>query len=304
MTTEIATQQDSPSKRFTTALVSEFNSAAGQAIILSPEKKRLAQHLFLKIDTALKELEAKRLKAGDNNKQPIIWANINMQKLALNAMHRIDLGLDALIENHIHPIPYWNTKEKRYDLDLRIGYVGKDYYKRQAAINPPKDVIYQLVYSTDTFKPLMKNATRKIESYEFEINNPFDRGEVIGGFAYFIYDDETKNKLMPIPPSEFQKAEDHGNKTFWKEHPLNMKYKTIVTRAMSHLYPDPKKITAAYQAVEEEEEGIIEAEFKVEHDQNANKTPLEIPEGNTPRCDEDGVIIEEQGTEEDLLVCK
>ena len=278
--TEVATQEQSPSVRFTTAVVKEFASATGATITLTPEQKRLAQHLFIKIDTSLKEAEAKRLKDNETTKQPITWQNINMQKLATSAMYRVELGLDALVENHISPIPYWNSKENKYDLDLRVGYAGKDYYKRKFAIDAPdKPPIYQLVYSTDKFKALMKNATRQVESYEFEIINPFDRGEVIGGFAYFMYDDETKNKLIIVSEKEFKQSEAQGNKTFWRDRPIQMRYKTIVNKATSKLHIDPEKTTPGYHAVEAEESAFIEAEVAQEIAENANKEVLEIPPG-------------------------
>ena len=32
-----------------------------------------------------------------------------------------------------------------------------------------------------------------VASYEFEITNPFDRGDIVGGFGYLEYDDPTQN---------------------------------------------------------------------------------------------------------------
>ncbi len=81
------------------------------------------------------------------------------------------MGLDALIPNHIHPVPYFNKREGKYDLDLRVGFVGKAYYRRAVAVDDLVDIICELVYSTDEFKPMTKSFSNEIESYELNITN-------------------------------------------------------------------------------------------------------------------------------------
>ena len=75
--------------------------------------------MFIAIDTQIKNLEVKRLDSGKDT-MPIVWSNINMNKLAIDAVHRVELGIDALIPNHMHPIPYFNKRLKLYDLDLQL----------------------------------------------------------------------------------------------------------------------------------------------------------------------------------------
>lgn len=166
--------QGTISQRFTGLIIHEFSGAVGK-LDMSPYQRRLAQHLFIKIDQSLKDLEKKRAER-DKEGTPIVWANINLEKLVIDAIHRIELGLDALIPNHISPIPYFNSRLKKYDLDLRIGYAGKDYYRRQMALDPPETIIYELVYENDVFKPVKASFKNPVESYEFEISKPFDRG--------------------------------------------------------------------------------------------------------------------------------
>ena len=152
------------STRFTDMVMREFAGSIG-VIKFSDYQKKLTQHLFVKIDAQLKDLEAKRLKDG-KRVAPYEWANINMEKLAIDAVHRIELGLDALIPNHISPIPYWNGKKSKYDLDLRVGYEGKDYYRRKKAVEEPVQIIYELVYSNDDFAVIKQDRDNKI-SYNF-----------------------------------------------------------------------------------------------------------------------------------------
>ena len=72
---------------------------------------------------------------------------------------------------------------------------------------PPID--YQAIsYYAD---PLKKSKDNKVEGYEFEINNPFDRGEIQGGFAYIQFSDPEKNKLIMM------------SKKIWENLILNIK---------------------------------------------------------------------------------
>ena len=249
------------SERFTAMVVREFSSGAGM-VEFGPLQRRLAQHLYIKIDMVLKDAEAKRLDklAGRaDTGVSISWTNVNMQRLAMDSVHRIQLGLDALIPNHLHPIPYFNGRTKKYDLDLRIGYAGKDYYHRGMALVQPIDIIYELVYETDTFKPIKKTAKNPIESYEFEIVNPFNRGDVVGGFAYIMYEDERKNKLILVTGADFEKSRKKaGSDMFWGPHPDSMKWKTIVHRTMKYIPLDPEKINESFAVVESQDSAVVE----------------------------------------------
>jgi recombination protein RecT len=242
---------------------------------LTPHQKRLAQHLFLHIDTTLKGLEAKRSEKGGSNGTAMVWNNVNMAKLALDAVHRIDLGLDALIPNHISPIPYYNKTLQKYDLDLRVGYVGKDLYRRKFATEEPLNIIYELVYSTDKFKPLKRGPNNETETYEFEITNPFERGDVVGGFGYIMYADPQKNKLVLVSEKDFQRSRACArSKDFWDKNPVEMRFKTLVHRVTDKLPLDPRKISDSFTAVEGADNGemAVDAEVAAE----ANQQPLDI----------------------------
>src|SRR4030042_2247202 len=135
----VAKQEATQGEKFTSMVIKEFSELTGK-LGLTLYQKQLAQQLFIKIDLQLKTLENKRLDSGIQG-TPITWQNINLSKLALDSMHRVELGRDALIPNHIHPIPYWNKRLNKYDLDLRIGYEGKKYYKQALASDKPIVVI-------------------------------------------------------------------------------------------------------------------------------------------------------------------
>ena len=265
----IQRRDETLSARFTNAIIKEFSVTAG-SLSFGPIQKKLAQHLFIKIDAQLKTLEAKRLEKGQKDKLPIAWSNINMEKLALDAVYRIELGLDALIPNHIHPIPYLNSRLKKYDLDLRIGYQGKIFYRKELAIDPPKDIRVELVYSTDIFKPIKKSIQNQIEGYEFSITNAFNRGDVIGGFGYIIYDNQDKNRIILVSEADFQKSLAKAqDQSFWTKNPIEMRWKTLVHRIMDKLEIDPAKMTEAVAAAENDS-------FEEEIEANANQEAIDI----------------------------
>ena len=299
-----AIQTGTFSQRFTAMVIKEFGNYQGGNIALTPHQQRLAQHMFIGIDKALATQEAKRLSNEKDKRAPIVWSNINMTKLAIDAVHRVELGLDALIPNHIHPTPYFNKKTKKYDLDLAIGYVGKDYYKREMALEKPQDIIYQLVHETDEFEPLFKDATREVESYKFKIKNAFKRGKVIGGFGYISFEDPKKNRLILVSWDQMEKSRKAAKTdTFWKAHPDNMQLVVVVRRTTDAIKIDPKKVNPAYAAVELDDN---EADIN----DNANQVPLDIDDddknkavdGEYTEVDETD-RMEEIQPDEVILIC-
>jgi recombination protein RecT len=267
------------SEKFLLAVQNQFVAEMGSKLTFSDYQKTLAQHLFLKVDAILKDFEAKRLSSGDEKKSPYIWENINMRKLSLDSVHRVHLGLDALIPNHIHPVPYFNGKEKKYDLDLRIGYKGKSYYRTEVAVERPVKTLYELVYETDEFAPIKQSINNDVESYEFKITQPFNRGEIIGGFGYIIYEDPKKNILVLVPEKDFLKSKAEAkSETFWKKWPVEMRMKTLVHRTTDYLDIDPRKVNSnSYFYVENQEiEELDDNHARNEINNNANGKIIDI----------------------------
>jgi recombination protein RecT len=300
-------QKNAVSVRFANQVEKQFTAEMGSKLQFTDYEKTLAQHLFLRIDQALKEFEDKRISSGQTKKSPYTWDNINMTKLALDAVHRIALGLDALLPNHIHPVPYFNGKLGKYDLDLRIGFEGKDYYRREMAVEKPIKIIYELVHETDTFIPIKQSLKNEIEYYEFEINNPFDRGKAIGGFGYIMYDDPKKNKLIIVTNKDFEESQKYAQSdTFWGKHLDKMKYKTLVHRTTEKLQIDPRKVNAkSYSYVENQDtEEITQREI----DENANSEVIDIeteePESQSepePQQESESIPEQKQKSEQQQL---
>lgn len=266
---------ESTSARFVAAVEKQFASEVGDALAWTDFQKTLAQHLFVKVDAQLAALDLKRR----DNTPPMVWKNVNMTKLALDAVHRVSLGLDALVPNHLHPIPYLNGRTGLYDLDLRIGYVGKDYCHRKLAVEEPLDVIYQLVHVTDKFMPYLRSRSNEIEGYDFEITQPFDRGEVIGGFGYVIYGDPKKNRLIIVTQRDFKRAEAAARGgDFWGKDKSReeMMFKTIVHRVCDKLPLDPRKLNAKSYAYVEAQEATEDIDREVGDRANGPIIDIEV----------------------------
>ena len=177
------------SERFTGMVINEFQGNVGQ-LNLNEYQKQLIRNYFIGIDNALKIAEERRSYSKKKANDPAItWQNVNMNKLAVDVVQNAKLGLDMAVTNHLSVVPYLNGKTNKYDLNLMPGYEGLRYVAIKYAIYPIIDIRVELVHKNDSFKMITKN---NVDGYEFDITNPFDRGEVTGGFGYIRYHDDTR----------------------------------------------------------------------------------------------------------------
>jgi recombination protein RecT len=291
------TQQLAMSERFTNQVLREFGSNVAGAIQVTDYQRQLIQGYFIGIDRALKMAEEARIRKNENNRDhkydnnlPVTWANTNLNDLALDVVHYARMGLDMMQDNHLSPIPYKNNKTNKYDITLMPGYNGIRYIAEKYAVEKPLAVTIELVYSTDTFKPIKKSRDNKVESYEFEINNAFDRGTVVGGFGYIEYTDSLRNKLIIMTLKDIEKrkpayaaAEFWGGKVKKWENGKQVEVesegwfeemclKTIKREVFSakHIPRDPKKVDDNYQYMKMREARYAEMEAQAEIDDHAN----------------------------------
>ena len=301
-------------ERFTAKVMKEFGSTVGE-IQVTDYQRQLVQGYFIAIDRALKSAEEERLRKNEKNKDhekydnnlPVTWGNVNLNDLALDVVHYARMGLDMMQENHLFPIPYKNNKTGKYDMTLVPGYNGIQYIAEKYAVEPPLAVTVELVYSTDTFRPIKKSAENRVENYDFAINNAFDRGEIIGGFGYIEFADPVKNKLVIMTKKDIEKRKPKyasanfwgGKQKVWENGKQvdqetdgwyeEMCLKTIKREIYSakHIPRDPKKIDDNYQYMKMREARIAELEAQDIIDANANGmvidvTPTALPEPVTP----------------------
>ena len=301
-TGEIKKAEPTASERFTAMVINEFKGNVGE-LNLNDYQRQLVRNYFIGLDNSLKLSEERRSYSKKKASDPaVIWQNVNMNKLAGDVVQNAKLGLDMAVANHLSVVPYLNGKTGKYDLTLMPGYEGLRYVAIKYSIYPIVDIRVELVHKNDNFKMITKN---NVDCYEFDISNPFDRGEVVGGFGYIRYKDETRNKLVTMSKAELLKRKPStaaaefwgGEKDKWENGKKvgtetiegwqeEMLYKTMVRATCKKVPLDPKKINESYVYVMENAEDYYvenqEDKVKQEIEDNANKelidvTPQEIP---------------------------
>lgn len=299
---QVQVKELTASERFTGMVVKEFQGNVG-VLNINEYQKQLIRGYFIGIDNALKKAEEARLnknswkstKEEDKNNLPITWQNVNMNDLAIAVVHHAKLGLDMQIPNHLNAIPYKNSKTQKYDIGFLKGYKGLEYIATQLSLYPIRNITVELIYSNDVFEIVNKD---NITKYNFIIKNPFDRGDIIGGFGYIEYLDESRNRIITLSKKDIDKRKpSYAAAEFWGGEKYNpatkqkeqvdgwyeeMARKTIARATYNAVPIDPKKVNESYAYVinnnDNAYENVIEAQVAEEIDENANKELIDIEE--------------------------
>lgn len=314
----VAKTQPSQSERFTQAVEREFSGGVGPLEITSFQRK-LIQNYFIKIDMVLKEAEKKRLaKTYKQDPLPFTWENVNLAKLAMDVVAYSSVGLDPAQSNHINPIPYKNNATNKYDFTFIMGYKGIELKAKKYGLDVPDDVVVELVYSNDHFKSFKKDINNKVEHYTFEVENDFDRGNIIGGFYYHCYfDAPQKNKLKTFSLKDIEKRKpDYASAEFWggeKDKWENgqkvgkeavegwfdeMAYKTIYRAAYNAITIDSEKIDDHLLTVMQRERDQKDLAVLTEIKENGNKTEIGFENENNSGQQGGGQLLEEPPTQQ------
>lgn len=164
------------------------------------------------------------------------------------------------------------------------------------ALIPPKSVTIDLVYSTDTFKPIKKGYNQPFETYEFEITNPFNRGDIIGGFGYIEYEDKSRNELVIMTKKDIDKRRPKfASANFWGGEVIEWKNgqkiteekegwyeemcrKTLIREVYSqkHIPLDPKKVDYSYQYMKQQELSLQYAESNLQQEKNITANAINL----------------------------
>lgn len=229
-----------PIDRFTNVVISCYGDSAN-GIEVTEKEKDIIKGYFMTIDLALR-----------NSKDGYNWGMVELDKLAPRLTHYARLGLDMQLDNHLSPVPFRSGNSGKVTMNLIPGYEGRKYIAKKFAVEPYDDIIVKLVGKNDTFKPIYKDANHDSDSYIYEENNPFDKGEIIGGFAYVKYQDSTKNKLIVMNISDIKKHMPKHGSSFWNgEWKEKMWLKTLVIEACKGIPLDADKIRDHRQDLEQ-----------------------------------------------------
>lgn len=296
----------SHSERFTNAVMKEFASTAGELQITSFQKK-LIQNYFIKLDSSLKDAEVKRMAKSESKRELLAysWENVNMPKLATDVVAFSAVGLDPAQPNHINLIPYKNNNTGKYDVTFIPGYRGIELKAMKYGFEIPDDVIVELVYTNDKFKSIKKSWNNRVENYEFEIVDDFDRGNVRGGFYYHAFHDAPeKNRLVVFTLHDIEKRKPKyasaefwgGEKDVWESGKKvgtetiegwyeEMCYKTIYRAAYNDITIDSEKIDEHFVRMMQLDNENVATRVQNEITQNANKKEMTF---------EDAEVVEPQ----------
>lgn len=304
---QVAKPQETASVRFTNMVMKEFSDGVGK-IELSDFQKRLIQNYFIGIDLALKAAEERRLKKHEKYRDPVpvTWDNVDLPNLARSVVSAARIGWDPMQDNHVSLIPFKDNTTGKYVINIMPGYRGLELKARKYGLDVPDYVVVELVHENDYFKQIKKDRNNPIETYEFEIKNPFNRGKIVGGFYYHGWkDNPEKNRLVVFTLEEILKRKPEyaavefwgGEKDVWENGKKvgtekvegwfkEMCWKTIYRAAYRAITVDSQKIDDDFVRMKMLEDSFAESKIAREIEENANKELIDVDPADYKVIDE------------------
>lgn len=301
--TAITQSEVSMAERFTGMVMKQYATTGKYQP--TEREKQLIRNYFICIDQTLQKAEAERIRKNSNNRDAkynndlaYTWNNVDLPALAQDLAHYARVGLDMMEDNTLFPIPYKNNKGNKYSMTLMEGYNGIRYQAEKYALDPFKAVIVEVIYENDKFRPIKKDSRNPIEGYEFDIPQPFNRGEPVGVFGYIEFEDPSKNKLVVFSKADVMKRKPKyaspefwgGKKKVWdngKQVEVELEgwvaemYEKTMKREIygsKRIPRDPDKVDESYNYIRQREQQYADMVIEAEVVENGNTTPINLPE--------------------------
>ena len=196
--------------RFSDLVEKESKDNAG--VVLSEKQKSILQGYMDSINKAINDYN----KNDTEEKEKLSWKNIDLNTLSRQAYINSLLGLDSMQEGMIYFIPYRIGNTGQYTMNIMRGYNGIRHIAEKYSKDKIVNITCELVYSNDDFVIHKKSINNEYDTYNFEIKNSFNRGDLIGGFGYIEYEDKRKNKLVIMSKADMDKRKKLAkSKKFW-----------------------------------------------------------------------------------------
>lgn len=232
-------------ERFTNAIVSAYSDVA-KGVGMTVEQKQLVSNYYIKLDEMFRD-----------PKIDIKWNQVRIPELATTLAHMAKLGLDMSI-GQLSFMPFKKGDTGTYNLAPAISKTGYEYIAKKYGIDPPENVVVELVYETDKFSITKKDFIHDCDSYTFEVVNPFNRGKIVGGFGYLEYKDKAKNKILVMSEQEIlsYRPQRYSNQFWTGENMKKMYEKTIAKQILKKVTLDPNKVNGvmdSFDRIETEE---------------------------------------------------
>lgn len=297
-------QPVSLSVAFTNKVMNELSS--GVKVNWSDDQRRLAQSYYMGIEHALQIAEERR-KGG----LPYAWQNVSIDSdLAQNIAMYIRFGIDMRIANSLWVVPRMDNKAGKYKLNFMLGHEGRKTIAMKYALDEIVDIHDELVYSTDRFSIVKKDANHPVETYSLEITNPFDRGDIVGGFVYVQFENESKNFIFVMSKKDIDKHRAKAMTTkIWDEWYEQMARKTLIHAVCKRITIDAQKIDVNYKQWQKAEVASESQNAQAIIEENANngevidvepvQEPQQIAEQPAPVAEAE--VVQEEASKQQSL---
>ena len=203
-------------------------------------------------------------------------ADVDTVQLKRDLIHYARLGYDCNVNDMLSFMPRKDGKTglvKMLPIEGKAGLIYKaDKFCDEE--NKPIDYKVELVYSTDEFTMLKSDFDNVGDSYTFKITNPFNRGDLVGGFGYLIYKDKSKNKLLEMSISEIMRYKpEKASDKFWGKWKEKMCIKTITKQLFKLVKLNPDKMSMyseSLNVIENSDMDMLAMDVQDEIVENAN----------------------------------
>lgn len=233
-------------QRFVNKMLSTLEGSMSD-ITLTENMKRKMRGYYIAMDSVLTAAEAKRVKDGKGDQLPCVWKNVMLDnELAQQLYIFAQMGYDMSFSNMLFPIPRMNGKTKKYQFTFQEGFQGRIYKAMKYGLGQILNITVELIYSKDKFTVHKKDMTHPCDTFEFEMQ-PFDRGDIVGGFGYVEYADNRLNKLVILSKKDIDKRKAAAQSgVFWSKWYEEMALKTVAIKTCKTIDLDPDKLDAVY----------------------------------------------------------
>lgn len=219
---------------------------------LGCKNESLSDNFFNALDASIKKSESERaLNEYKRNDPKIRWSSIsNFDTVLQSSIVYSNLGIDPLAEDMLSFI-FYKSKSNGYDITFVEGVSCMEILARRYGINCPDNIKIELVYSTDVFKVIKKDINNPEDTCIHNVINPFERGEILGGYSLSQFENSSYNKLREMSIKEINKRTKETT-SFFKKWPKEMCEKTLSKNAWSKVILNTTDLAEYYAAKKEE----------------------------------------------------
>lgn len=216
-------------------------------------------------------------------------AECNAESLLGSLMTIAQLGLEPGVLGQCYLIPFKNNKLDTIECQFQLGYKGMiELLRRTGQLS---DIYAYTVYSNDEFD--IEYGLDRTLKHKPAFTNPEGRGEIVGFYSVAILKDGTRAFEYMTRKEVIEHEEKYRKGNFkneiWNKNFEEMSLKTVTKKMLKWLPISVEMI-----------ENLRKDEQIHKLDEKTNEVTSEYIDENIINYDEDGVIVEEKPTTEDM----